>query len=128
MRWVISVAAASAAVTVVIGAASAHSRADMSDIQIGWIDTALRYQVWNTIGLLAVGILGQIWQSSKLLNLSAIALTIGISLFSGSLYIMATTNSPDLGVVTPVGGLCLIAGWSMLAVAGLTQKPKQSQL
>lgn len=128
MRWAIGVAAVSAAVAVIIGAASAHGHTDMSEGQIGWIETALRYQIWNTIGLLAIGVLGQVWQTSKLLRLAGIALTAGISLFSGSLYIMATTSLQDLGMVTPVGGICLIAGWLLLAAASLTREPKQSLL
>jgi uncharacterized membrane protein YgdD (TMEM256/DUF423 family) len=40
----------------------------------------------------------------------------GICLFSGSLYVMAITQWRWLGPVTPLGGLCLLAGWAALAV------------
>ena len=39
----------------------------------------------------------------------------GIVIFSGSLYLLAVTNLHWLGAITPVGGLCLIAGWVWLA-------------
>jgi uncharacterized membrane protein YgdD (TMEM256/DUF423 family) len=39
----------------------------------------------------------------------------GIVFFSGSLYLLAVTNIHWLGAITPVGGLCLIAGWIWLA-------------
>jgi uncharacterized membrane protein YgdD (TMEM256/DUF423 family) len=39
----------------------------------------------------------------------------GIVLFSGSLYLMALTGAKILGAITPLGGLCFIAGWVMLA-------------
>ena len=41
----------------------------------------------------------------------------GIFLFSGSLYIMALTNIRWLGAITPLGGLCFLAGWAWLVVA-----------
>jgi len=128
MRWVITVAAISGASAVIIGALSAHAEAGMNDIQIGWMDTALRYQTWNTIGLLATGVLGQVWKPTMILKASATALIAGMLFFSGSLYVMATTSFQDLGVVTPLGGLCLIAGWLLLALASLTGRSKQNQV
>ena len=41
----------------------------------------------------------------------------GIILFSGSLYVMALTNVRWLGAITPLGGLCFLAGWAWLVVA-----------
>lgn len=41
----------------------------------------------------------------------------GIVLFSGSLYTMTLTGQRWLGAVTPLGGLCFIAGWLVLALA-----------
>jgi uncharacterized membrane protein YgdD (TMEM256/DUF423 family) len=40
----------------------------------------------------------------------------GILIFSGSLYVLAVTNIKVLGAITPIGGLCLLAGWLALAV------------
>lgn len=45
--------------------------------------------------------------------------TAGITIFSGSLYVLALTNITKLGMITPIGGLCLLAGWVMLAIRGL---------
>ena len=44
----------------------------------------------------------------------------GIFLFSGSLYTMALTNLRWLGAITPVGGLCFLAGWAWLFLAART--------
>ena len=41
----------------------------------------------------------------------------GILIFSGSLYVMALTNIRWLGAITPIGGLCFLAGWAWLAIA-----------
>ena len=44
----------------------------------------------------------------------------GIVLFSGSLYLMAATNIRWLGAVTPLGGLCFLAGWLWLFFVAAT--------
>jgi uncharacterized membrane protein YgdD (TMEM256/DUF423 family) len=43
----------------------------------------------------------------------------GIFLFSGSLYLLALIRQPPdwLGAITPVGGLCFLAGWAWLIIA-----------
>ena len=41
----------------------------------------------------------------------------GILLFSGSLYAMALTNVRSLGAITPLGGLCFLAGWAWLVIS-----------
>lgn len=41
----------------------------------------------------------------------------GIFLFSGSLYTMALTNVRGLGAITPLGGLCFLAGWAWLIIS-----------
>jgi uncharacterized membrane protein YgdD (TMEM256/DUF423 family) len=44
-------------------------------------------------------------------------LAAGILLFSGSLYAMALTNVRWLGAITPLGGLCFLAGWAWLVIS-----------
>jgi len=43
---------------------------------------------------------------------------LGMLIFSGTLYLLAVTNVKWLGAITPIGGLCLIAGWLALAIRG----------
>lgn len=43
----------------------------------------------------------------------------GVTLFSGSLYVLVLTDTPALGAVTPLGGICFIAAWAMLAYKGV---------
>jgi uncharacterized membrane protein YgdD (TMEM256/DUF423 family) len=38
----------------------------------------------------------------------------GVIIFSGSLYSLALSNIKWLGAITPLGGLCLLAGWLVL--------------
>ena len=41
----------------------------------------------------------------------------GIFLFSGSLYLLAITNIRWLGAITPLGGICFLAGWAWLIIS-----------
>src|SRR6266480_1401238 len=72
---------------------------------------AVFYQFIHAIALLVLALYGTINRGACLL------LFAGIVLFSGSLYLLALTNLRWLGPVTPVGGLCLLAGWAWLFFA-----------
>ena len=72
---------------------------------------AVFYQFVHAIALLVLALYGTINRSACLL------LLVGIFLFSGSLYLLALTNLRWLGPVTPLGGLCFLAGWAWLALA-----------
>lgn len=43
--------------------------------------------------------------------------TVGILLFSGSLYLLVLTNTRWLGAITPLGGVAFLAGWGCLFAA-----------
>lgn len=48
---------------------------------------------------------------------------LGITIFSGSLYLLAVTNVKWLGAITPFGGLSFLVGWIWLAIsAGKTER------
>ena len=46
----------------------------------------------------------------------------GIVLFSGSLYLLAATGLHWLGAITPLGGICLLGGWMVLALRTKTER------
>ena len=41
----------------------------------------------------------------------------GIMIFSGSLYLMGLIGIRWLGAITPIGGLCFLAGWTWLVIS-----------
>jgi uncharacterized membrane protein YgdD (TMEM256/DUF423 family) len=49
--------------------------------------------------------------------------TIGILIFSGSLYALVLLNLPILGAITPLGGLCFLVGWGSIVVQAFRTKP-----
>ena len=99
-----------AAVGVALGAFGAHGlRAILSSEALGWWNTAVQYQMWSAIGLVALG------ASTRRIGVAAVMIGIGALIFSGSLYALALSGARWLGMVTPAGGLLMIAGWSLAA-------------
>jgi uncharacterized membrane protein YgdD (TMEM256/DUF423 family) len=78
-------------------------------------ETGARYQMYHALALF-----GAAWMAGRGAPTEALwagrLFVLGILLFSGSLYAMALTNNRNLGIVTPVGGVALIAGWCLLAL------------
>ena len=97
------------------GAFGAHALADMlaESGRGGTFETAVRYQMFHGMAMLAVGIL--IRQGpSALLNWSGWLFLVGILIFSGSLYLLIFTGTRWLGAITPIGGVAFLAGWACL--------------
>lgn len=116
MRWSILLAGVSGAVGVGMGAGAAHGLSGkLTPEALSWVRTSADYQLWHSVLLACVGMLGV---RGKGFVVSAGFLAAGILIFCGSLYIMAFTGMRWLGAVTPVGGAALIAGWLALAWAG----------
>ncbi len=68
-------------------------------------DVAVRYHLIHTVALLALASLTV--GTRHLPTLGVTVVCVGLLLFSGSLYALVLTNTPVLGAITPVGGLCL---------------------
>ncbi len=81
-------------------------------------EIAVRYQMYHTLSLLAVGILAERFPG-PLTAASGWLFVAGILVFSGSLYVLTLTGIRWLGAVTPLGGTALLAGWACLAAAVL---------
>lgn len=109
---------------VALGAFGAHGLknrlADVPDVarRLGWWETAAHYHLLHALALavlaLACDRLPQRW-----LGRSGTVMLVGIVLFSGSLYLMALTGVTALGVVTPIGGVALLAGWVSFGIGAL---------
>jgi uncharacterized membrane protein YgdD (TMEM256/DUF423 family) len=109
----IRIAAALCFLAVALGAFGAHSLKSTLETH-GMLDVwnkAVLYHFIHAIALLVLALYGTINRGAWSLLLA------GIFLFSGSLYLMALTNLRWLGAVTPIGGLCFLAGWAWLIIA-----------
>lgn len=119
MWW--TVAGLTGATGVALGAFGAHALegrvADPHLLEV-W-QTASRYHLLHALALLAVAAHPRPPSASGWLFLA------GIALFSGSLYLMTLTGARWLGAITPLGGVCFIAGWLWLAWTGWSASPPQ---
>lgn len=117
------VAAVSGFLAVCLGAFGAHGLADLLEENraVAIWQTAVDYQFYHTLALLALAfaplpaarVVRVVW-----------AWTIGILIFSGSLYLLGITGLRWLGAITPIGGTAFLVGWFLLLLAALrSQKP-----
>jgi uncharacterized membrane protein YgdD (TMEM256/DUF423 family) len=101
----------------VLGAVSTHAlRARLTPDQLGVFETAVRYHFYNALGLLAIGGVALV-VSPALLRWAALLIVAGIALFSGALYFVSLGGPRFLHVLPPLGGVALIVGWVIFAVA-----------
>lgn len=106
---------------VAAGAMGSHGlRAMLSDHMLGVYEIAVRYQIYHALALLVLAALSPHLPRTTLRWASGLFIA-GILLFSGSLYALALTETRPLGMVTPIGGTCFLAGWVVLVWAGLRQ-------
>jgi uncharacterized membrane protein YgdD (TMEM256/DUF423 family) len=113
-RFWLGAGAANGLVAVAMGAFAAHGLKDhLSADALGWMRTASDYQMWHGLALLAIAAQARP-APAGLLRLSAVALLLGILLFSGSLYLLALTHWQGFAWITPFGGTALLIGWALL--------------
>jgi uncharacterized membrane protein YgdD (TMEM256/DUF423 family) len=128
-RLLLLASAVNGFLAVALGAFGAHGLkgrlADLPDVarRLGWWDTAAHYHLLHA---LALGLLALACDRvpAKWLGRAGVAMIAGISLFSGSLYLMALTGVTALGAVTPIGGLALLGGWVSLGIGALRSAPR----
>jgi uncharacterized membrane protein YgdD (TMEM256/DUF423 family) len=103
-----------AGLAVILGAFGAHAlKAVLPADRLPIFETGVRYQLIHAIALIVLSIVTQNTWTKR----AAKAMTIGIILFSGSLYLIATnsilpfTLGAWIGPITPIGGLFFISGW-----------------
>mgnify|MGYP002631029384 CR=1 FL=1 len=118
-RLFIIIGALSGAIGVAAGAFGAHAlRARVEPRLLEVFETGARYQMYHAIAMLAAAWIVTRFPGS-LANASGWLFLAGTVLFSGSLYAMALTGVRALGAITPIGGVCFIAGWACLALAAM---------
>jgi uncharacterized membrane protein YgdD (TMEM256/DUF423 family) len=130
-KKIISTAAVFGLLAIVLGAFGAHALKKVLTLQqLASFETGVRYQMYHALFLLVVGTSTLI--SSKTKKRIVYLVVIGVLLFSGSIYVLATQtitqiNFKFIGVCTPIGGLFLILSWFILLFdLNLTKKKKNN--
>jgi len=122
-RRILICGALAAFIGVAGGAFGAHGlRPRLSEDMMRVFDTGVRYHVIHALAMLGAG-LSLALAPVRWFSYAAWAFLFGMVLFSGSLYVMSLSGSRALGMVTPLGGVCFLAGWGMLAWGYRTAYP-----
>lgn len=114
---------------VALGAFGAHTLQERLRMDTHYLDvwrTGVQYHLTHALALLMVGLLAGRLPNGKQVRLVGWLFTVGILVFGGSLYALALTSLSAggpvrvLGAITPLGGVCFLLGWALLAVAAGT--------
>jgi uncharacterized membrane protein YgdD (TMEM256/DUF423 family) len=114
--WLL-IAALAGLVGVALDAIGAHALDEVTADKVASYGTATRYQLVHALALLAVAWLADRSPGARIVWMAGSAFTVGIILFCGSIYLNVLFGIEDLEAA-PVGGICLLAGWGLLAVQG----------
>lgn len=102
-----------------LGAFGAHALKEVlstKQMTSAW-ETAVLYQLVHCVAIYATSI------SKNPVHAAGWAWTLGVVLFSGSLFAMALGGPSWLGPITPIGGLALIVGWALVIKSAITRSP-----
>jgi uncharacterized membrane protein YgdD (TMEM256/DUF423 family) len=103
-------------VAVALGAFGAHAlKASLAPDKMAIFETGARYEMFHALALLGLAALASKF-SGKVFETAGWCLALGTTLFSFSLYILVITGEGRWGIVTPFGGLGLLAGWALLGI------------
>lgn len=126
-KRIILTAASFGVLAVILGAFGAHGLKNIiASNQLETWQKGVEYQFYHTFAILYLSTFAR--YKNKLIALSFLFFTLGILLFSGSLYLLAIKDAYGLsfaqflGPVTSIGGLCFIIGWVCLFLAALKDK------
>jgi len=102
---------------VAAGAFGAHALKDrLAPDLLAVFETGARYHLIHALALLAAAWLADRYDNRRPVWAGRLFVA-GIVIFSGSLYALALTGTRWLGAITPLGGLCFLIGWLLLALA-----------
>jgi uncharacterized membrane protein YgdD (TMEM256/DUF423 family) len=117
-RTLIAVAALLMAVATGLGAYASHGLETVLDTRaLGSFETAVQYQFIHSLGLIGIAIYAERHRETRWLSLAGLLLAIGILLFCGGVYASSLGGPGWISGLAPTGGISLIAGWLVVAVA-----------
>jgi len=117
MLW-IRIASALGFLGVGLGAFGAHAlKARLSPELLAVWQTGVLYHLIHAVALFALALYAR--SASHAITAPALGFTLGIALFSGSLYALALSGVKPLGAITPFGGLSFLFAWGWIAIKAL---------
>jgi uncharacterized membrane protein YgdD (TMEM256/DUF423 family) len=107
---------------VTLGAFGSHSlKAILAPDMLAVFETGVRYQMYHALALLFVGWARRQFPQASF-HIAGWLFVAGVLLFSGSLYVLTLSGVRWLGAITPLGGVCFLAGWAVFAWQAFNQR------
>jgi uncharacterized membrane protein YgdD (TMEM256/DUF423 family) len=125
-KKIIATAALLGMLSIILGAFGSHAlKKFLEPEQLASFETGVKYQMYHVFFLLFLGLNTSLTDKTK--NIVYNLTLIGVILFSGSIYLLATKKITNIdisaiGIATPIGGLFLISAWFLLFYKYLTTK------
>jgi uncharacterized membrane protein YgdD (TMEM256/DUF423 family) len=115
-KWFLILGSINMFLAVALGAFGAHAlKASLSPDLMAIYHTGNQYHFYHALGLFAVAVSATWFRPSRLFDLSGAFILAGITLFSGSLYVLSITGQRWIGMLTPFGGTAFMIAWLLLA-------------
>ena len=119
---IISVGSFNAALAIALSAYAAHGLEQYLDTaKVTTFTTGADFHLWHSLGLILIGSLAKQFSTISFSKI-ALLLVAGITLFSGSHYLLSTTGIKLFAYITPFGGIALIITWCWLALLMLSYR------
>jgi uncharacterized membrane protein YgdD (TMEM256/DUF423 family) len=123
-----------AALAVGVGAFGAHwlrqqvpawyPQPEVADRMLETWEVGVRYQMYSAVGLILAGLWGS-QEAGRRVRLVSMLFLLGTAIFSGGLYLLVLTGQRFLGAVVPVGGIFMIAAWSLFAWQAMRERSER---
>lgn len=127
MRTYLLIGALLALLGVMLGAFGAHGLKNILDTNaLATFEVGVRYQLYHGLAVTMLGGLAA-QANQRWCRRAALLFIVGCVLFSGSIYLLALTGMKWFGPITPLGGVCFMAGWVALVI-GLIKGPVQGEV
>jgi len=119
------IGAVNAALAIALGAFGAHGlEGKVTDHYLDVFETGVRYHMYSALGLMLIALLDKVLGGSRKVMIGGRLIFAGTIIFSGSLYILTLTGFSKLGMITPIGGVAMIAGWVFVILGAAKQASK----
>lgn len=113
-----AIGAINAALAIALGAFGAHGLENsISEHYLEVFETGVRYHMYSALGLMLISLFAKQMNVTKLVQNGGRLIFGGTVLFSGSLYAIALSSVSKIGIITPFGGVAILAGWTCVIVA-----------
>lgn len=119
-RTLILLGALAGLLAVIGGALGSHAlRQSLPPARLATIGTAVGYQMYHALALLALGALQHSGAASPWFARAGACMAGGILLFCGSLWLIGLLEWRAVSVLAPAGGFLFMLGWVLVVVGAL---------